>query len=115
MTTTLVDRLRQLAAALPPGSSVSLSRDWLLAELEATPAAQAVPALASANGGGSSDEQLLTVQQVAERFGLTPDWLYRHWKTVGGVKLGRKVLRFTAPGIASYVAAQRKADRGRAR
>jgi predicted DNA-binding transcriptional regulator AlpA len=54
-------------------------------------------------------DQLLTVQEVADRFGLTPDWLYRHWKAVGGVKLGRKVLRFPANTLPRYLAARRKA------
>jgi hypothetical protein len=61
--------------------------------------------------GASPDEQLFTVQEVATRFGLTPDWLYRHWKAVGGVKLGRKVLRFPASALPRYLEAQRKRAR----
>lgn len=98
--------LRALATSLPPGTAIPVPRELLLDLLEGAPA----PALApSANGAGTPDEQLLTVQEVATRFGLTTDWLYRHWRTVGGVKLGRKVLRFPASEIARYLAAQRKA------
>ena len=54
-------------------------------------------------------QQLLTIQEVADRFGLTTDWLYRHWKSVGGVKLGRKMLRFPASALPRYLASRRKA------
>ncbi len=98
---TLLERLR----AMPPGSLVPAA--WVVTELEA---ALEAPALhTSANGPRSADDQLLTVQEVAERFGLTRDWLYRHWKTVGGVKLGRKVLRFPAAALPRYLATRRKA------
>jgi predicted DNA-binding transcriptional regulator AlpA len=99
--------LRALAAALPAGTAVPVPREMLLELLEAIPHHGAE--LPSANGTGTPNEQLLTVQEVATRFGLTTDWLYRHWKAVGGVKLGRKVLRFPASDIARYLAAQRKA------
>jgi predicted DNA-binding transcriptional regulator AlpA len=105
VTADLAAGLRALAEALPAGTAVPVPREVLL-ELLAAPAA---PTPASANGAATPAEQLLTVQQVADRFGLTPDWLYRHWKTVGGVKLGRKVLRFPASALSRYLAAQRKA------
>lgn len=96
------EHLRALADALPPGAAVSVPREWLL-ELLAAPGPAPAPAPPAA------DEPLLTVQEVADRFGVTPDWLYRHWKAVGGVKLGRKVLRFPAAALPRYLAARRKA------
>lgn len=96
--------LRALAEALPAGTAVPVPRELLL-EFLSHDGQQ--PALI--NGAGAPDESLLTVQEVAERFGVTPDWLYRHWKAVGGVKLGRKVLRFPASALPRYLAARRKA------
>jgi hypothetical protein len=98
--------LRALAEALPAGTAVPVPREMLL-ELLAGGLDTSPPAT---NGGaGTADEQLLTVQEVADRFRLTTDWLYRHWKAVGGVKLGRKVLRFPASALPRYLAARRKA------
>ena len=65
--------LRALAEALPAGTAVPVPREMLLAILEGAPA----PA-APTNGTSTPNEPLLTVQEVATRFGLTPDWLYRH-------------------------------------
>ena len=96
---------------MPPGPLVPV--DWLLVELTAAPERSSPPATpeASANGGaGLTDEKLLAVPEVAERFGLSEDWLYRHWKVVGGVKLGRKVLRFPASALPRYLAAQHAAQ-----
>jgi excisionase family DNA binding protein len=53
------------------------------------------------------DEKLLTVDEVAEQFGLTSDWLYRHWQAIGGVKLGRKVLRFPTTAVRQYITTKR--------
>jgi hypothetical protein len=112
--TALPELWRQEAAVLrrrgAEGQAATL--ESCAAELEAWEAEPGAPARApaatSANGADTPDEQLLTVQEVATRFGLTPDWLYRHWKVVGGVKLGRKVLRFPASALTRYLAAQRK-------
>jgi excisionase family DNA binding protein len=105
VTSELAAGLRALAEALPAGTAVPVPRE-LLIELLAAPAA---PTGASANGAGKPDEQLLTVQEVAERFGLSEDWLYRHSKDVGGVKLGRKVLRFPPSAVRQYIATKSKA------
>jgi predicted DNA-binding transcriptional regulator AlpA len=107
VTSTVLDGLRELARALPPGTAIPVPRELLLELLVDAPAP--APTATSANGAGTPDEQLLTVQEVADRFGLTPDWIYRHWQAVGGVKLGRKVLRFPASALPRYLASQRKA------
>jgi hypothetical protein len=103
MTADLVAGLRALAAALPADTPVPVPAGVLLELL--SPIGEQP---ASTNGAGLPDESLLTVQEVAGRFGVTPDWLYRHWKAVGGVKLGRKVLRFPASALPRYLAARRK-------
>lgn len=106
-----LDGLRALAEVLLAGTAVPVPRELLLEILSPNggmASAPAVPAT-SANGASTPDEALLTVRQVADRFGVTQDWLYRHWRAVGGVKLGRKVLRFPASALPRYLAAQRKA------
>jgi predicted DNA-binding transcriptional regulator AlpA len=93
--------LRALAEALGPTSGVMVPREWLLELLDGS--AVQTSALGTTV---PTDEQLLTVQEVANRFGLTEDWLYRHWKDVGGVKLGRKVLRFPPGALRQYITAK---------
>jgi len=92
--------LRALAEALGPGSGVSVPREWLL-ELLTVPVDAPVPL-------EPPDDKLLTVDEVAAQFGLTRDWLYRHWQAVGGVKLGRKVLRFPTTAVRQYITTKRK-------
>ena len=36
----------------------------------------------------------LTAEQIAERLGVSTDYVYRHQRQLGGVKLSRRVLRF---------------------
>src|SRR5688572_8438368 len=108
MTAKLAAGLRALAEALPVGTAVPVPREILLELLDA-PALQPSARPASNGAAAAPDEQLLTVREVAERFGLTSDWLYRHWRAVGGVKLGRKVLRFPASAVREYIATKSKA------
>jgi predicted DNA-binding transcriptional regulator AlpA len=98
MTEDLRAHLLALATALPAGSAVPVPREWLLALLEP---AVATPALI----GEPADDHLLSADQVAARFGLTKDRLYRNWKRIpGAVKLGKRPLRFTLTGVRRYLA-----------
>ncbi len=48
-------------------------------------------------------DQLLTVEEAAEKLGVSRDWLYRHSKKLAfTVRLGRH-LRFSARGIERYI------------
>lgn len=112
MTAELVTGLRALAEALPAGTAVPVPREVLLELLEASAGGvqtAATPLETSPNGAGVHPDQQLTVKEVAERFGLTTDWLYRHWRALGGVKHGRKVLRFPVAALARYMAARQRA------
>jgi excisionase family DNA binding protein len=40
------------------------------------------------------DNGLMDVEQVAEYLRQSPDWVYRHWKQLGGRKIGAKSIRF---------------------
>lgn len=93
------------------------ARDFL-AELERLPDAALVPVgwvreqLAGPGNGAGQDkpEELLTAEEAAERLGVTPDWLYRRAKSLPFVrKLSRKVTRYSAAGIAAYLAARKGA------
>jgi hypothetical protein len=57
---------------------------------------------------------LLTVDQVAERLAVSPDWVYRHADDLGAIKLGgglKPRIRFDALGVAAYVDACRTCRR----
>ncbi|HTS88110.1 MAG TPA: helix-turn-helix domain-containing protein [Gemmatimonadales bacterium] len=52
-------------------------------------------------------EELLTAGEAARRLGVTVDWMYRRTRTLPFArKLSRKVVRFSAEGLAEYIAAQ---------
>jgi predicted DNA-binding transcriptional regulator AlpA len=98
--------LRALAEALPVGSAVPVPREWLL-ELLAGPLAElhAQPALTVLE----PEDRLLTVDESAVRLGVTKDWLYHHRKDLPfAVKLGRRVLRFSAVKLERYLEARRR-------
>jgi excisionase family DNA binding protein len=66
------------------------------------PQEPAVPAAAPGDG-----DRLLTVEQAAERLGVTKDSLYRNAKTLPFVvRLGPGQLRFSAAGIDCYIRAK---------
>lgn len=49
-------------------------------------------------------EQLLTVQEAAQRLRTTPDWLYRHWRDLPfALRVGRHV-RFRARELDAWIA-----------
>ena len=51
-----------------------------------------------------SADALLTVEQAAERLGVAPSWLYRHWKSVPGAKkLGHRTLRFGVRALERWI------------
>jgi predicted DNA-binding transcriptional regulator AlpA len=103
------NHLTALVAALPADGAATVPVAWLrellgsidpkIPDREHSPANIAEPAA----------DQLLTADDMAARFGLGRDSLYRHWKTIpGAVKLGRKVLRFPETGVRSYLDAHRQ-------
>ncbi len=53
----------------------------------------------------------MTVAEVAMRLGVTKDWIYHHRKELPfAVKLGRRVLRFSAVKLERYLEARRRAS-----
>lgn len=49
---------------------------------------------AMANGNGHGPDKLIDVADVAVYLKQSPDYVYRHWKQLGGRKLGNKSIRF---------------------
>jgi excisionase family DNA binding protein len=99
--------LRALAEALPTGSAVTVPREWLLELLaDAPPAPVQTSAILPA---AESADRLLTIDEAAARLGVTKDWIYHHRKDLPfAVKLGRKVLRFSAQKLERYLEARRR-------
>lgn len=55
---------------------------------------------------GSNRDVLLSPNEAAELLGVTPRWLYRHYKQLPfSRKISRKVLRFSEAGLHRWLAA----------
>ena len=52
----------------------------------------------AATGERRTDEQLLTVEEVATRLSVSRNWVYNHADAIGGYRLG-KYLRFSWPRV----------------
>ena len=56
------------------------------------------------NKNATAPTELLKLEQAARRLNQSKDWLYRHWKEVGGKKLGPKSIRFAVSDIEKFIA-----------
>ncbi|BFU93437.1 MAG: hypothetical protein NTNFB02_01590 [Nitrospira sp.] len=54
-----------------------------------------------------TDSQYLTVAQVADRFCVTPKWLYRHKKQMPHSQPSRKVLLFPEQAVTKWFASRK--------
>ncbi len=90
-----LEDLRRQVAALPAGTS--FTRDavlQLLGEAGGPPAPGA--------------DELLTADEAAARLGVSVDWLYRRTGSLPFArKLSRRVVRYSATGLAAYLASRR--------
>jgi len=88
-----------LVATVPPGRIPAL-----LSQLSALQGAMAARLIsADRDEPVSSEDTLLTVDQAAERLGVSTDWLFRRSRTLPlVVRLGRH-LRFSNRGIDRYL------------
>ena len=59
---------------------------------------------ARTNGGG--DDRLLTVDEAADRLGVTRDWLRRRPELPFVLKLSEGVVRYSSRGIERWIAAR---------
>lgn len=97
---TLADRLRELAERLPPGGSLTLTRDGLLD-------------LAAADGGHADQTAAqadFTVAELAARFHRSPstvrDWC-EHGRFEGAYKLNGRDWRIPLAALDAFLAEQR--------
>jgi excisionase family DNA binding protein len=101
---TLLDRLRALVDALPPGGSVTFTREWLAGELQ---------------GAAAAPQNVdLTIAQVAARLGRAPStvrgWLERG--ELNGYRFRGREWRIAPAALEAFVARERgTADRRSAR
>ena len=86
-------------AAVPPGRIPAL-----LSQLSAVQSAMAARLVsADRDDAASTEDTLLSVDQAAERLGVSKDWLFRRSKTLPFVvRLGRH-LKFSSRGIDRYL------------
>jgi predicted DNA-binding transcriptional regulator AlpA len=103
--TALLSQLRSIAAALPPGASVSLSREWLLESLGNEPTQThdvgTLPSLTAPAASGS----LITVDDAATQIGVKPSWIYRKKRTLPFlVRVGTRALRCDSAKLEKWIA-----------
>lgn len=99
---TLADRLKRAAELLPPGSTIGLDRDAILEALKDVADAKAPNA--------ESESRLLTVDEVAQRLGVSRKLVYREaagWPFTRRIGPARRALRFDADGLARWLSRQR--------
>ena len=107
----MADRL-DIAALLADPASVPFDHiPAAIGELEkvkATLWARLTAPVPSPNGAG--EDRLLTVDQAAERLGVTRDWLRRRPDMPFVVKLSEGVVRYSSRGIDYYIATRAGKD-----
>jgi hypothetical protein len=77
----------------------------LIAQLAALQA-RAAMRLSTETAPARDDDQLLTIDQVAERLAVTEDWLRRRPDLPFIVKLSEGTVRYSSRRLAAYVARQ---------
>ena len=90
--------LRRIAELLPPGGSITLPRDEVLAALDTTSAAVRPVAVAG------EPETWLTAEECAKRLNVTKRWCYDHADKLGGRRLSRRCVRFSTRAVDRYMA-----------
>jgi predicted DNA-binding transcriptional regulator AlpA len=48
----------------------------------------------------------LNCEQAAKFLGYSVDWLYKHWREVGGKRIGKRGIRFDAADLESWIKAR---------
>ena len=99
--------LRTVATALPPGATIPIERDQLLALLEGMEQPASMPT-ASSTG-------LLGADGAADRLGMSKVWLYRNAPRLPFTRKFGRSLRFDAAGIDRWLARRSPFQTGSAR
>jgi hypothetical protein len=95
-----LDELRRAAELLPPGASLTLPRDALLAAL----AADVAPDPAASHTSATEPETWLTADECAAIMHVSARWCYDHLQQIGGKRLSRRCVRFSSRAVARYMA-----------
>ena len=64
-------------------------------------------ALAANQNGHAPDDRLVSADEAADFLGYSKDWVYRHWKKIGGRKIGVKGLRFSRHDLERWAASRK--------
>lgn len=100
-TMNLLDRLRRMAESVPPGGSVTIPRDWLVAELDQAPAAEPQGDLTVAEAGKILGRAASTVR------------VWCHGELIPGAYLYRnREYRIPPAALAAFQEAERTRKRG---
>jgi len=87
---------------------VTLTLEELKFILEQVVERSVTRALAANQNGHDPDDRLVSADEAADFLGYSKDWIYRHWKKIGGRKIGAKGLRFSRHDLERW-ATSRKA------
>ena len=59
------------------------------------------------SGKRSSACNMLTAEEAANFLNYSRDWVYRNWRKVGGVKVGKRGVRFSRVALEAWVASRK--------
>lgn len=93
--------LRRAAELLPPGSSVTVPREALLAALDDEVAS---PPVGNGDATPAAAEQWLTAEEAAELLHVSARWVYDHGDKLGVRRLSRRCVRFSSRAVGRYSA-----------
>ena len=88
---------------------VTLTAEQLESLLEQAAERGAMRALGhNHNGNGHVvDDRFVNAKDAGEFLGYSKDWVYRHWKKIGGCKMGAKGLRFSRHELERWAASRK--------
>ena len=73
------------------------------AELESVIKRAVTEALKAQNG----KDNMLTADEAADFLSYSRDWVYRNWRKVGGVKIGKRGVRFRREDVEAWTVSRR--------
>ena len=101
--TTLAD-LRRAAELLPPGASLTLPREALLAALDAGGNGNGTAAAATDATRAAEPDRLLSAKEVAQRLQASTRWVYAHKADLPFAKeLPGGAIRFSERGLRRWM------------
>lgn len=103
----LLAQLRAMCDVTPPGASVTLPRDWLLAALEndapESPTSNDPPLALHKGPATVSTDGLLTAKQAAEKLQCSVRYMYAHAKDFPFTRRIGNMVRFSEAGLERFL------------